>query len=126
MPGLVGALAQARAIDCEHSSRAAALVRTGTLVAKAFEAMAECQYPEAHALVDEIGAACEVPIVEHLQRILDACTPTVALLRALARGRARGETLDVIDLRAMVSVLLFTVTFHANRAHNLTRSPSHI
>jgi glycine dehydrogenase len=24
---------------------------------------------------------------------------------------------------AMVSVLLFTVTFHANRAHNLTRSP---
>ena len=35
-----------------------------------------------------------------------------------SRDTATTSTLD-----AMVSVLLFTVTFHANRAHNLTRSP---
>ena len=117
VPGLVGALAQARAIDCEHSSRAAALVRAGTLVAEAFEAMAKCEFPEAQLLVDEIGAACEVPIVEHVQRILDGCTPTVALLRALARGRARGETLEAIDLSELdVESLGLCVSANAAKA----------
>jgi hypothetical protein len=38
------------------------------------------------------------------------------------------QGLAAFDMRLLekVSVLLFTVTFHANLAHSLTRSPSHL
>ena len=43
-------------------------------------------------------------------------------------GGVSGGTAAVHDAAgvAMVSVLLFTVTFYANLAHNLTRSPLHL
>ena len=41
---------------------------------------------------------------------------------AVAGGRA-GHSVTIYDLRSKVSVLLCTVTFYANLAHSLTRSP---
>jgi protein-L-isoaspartate O-methyltransferase len=47
-----------------------------------------------------------------------------ATLRVVEIGAGTGGTTSQIAPRiAKVSVLLFTVTFYANHAHNLTRSP---
>jgi hypothetical protein len=47
-----------------------------------------------------------------------------AARRAALVGVARGDADGTFD--QVSSVLLCTVTFYANRAHNLTRSPSHL
>jgi hypothetical protein len=46
-----------------------------------------------------------------------------ALVAALAADLPVAPLRAVSDLAAMVSVLLCAVTFHANLAHSLTRSP---
>jgi hypothetical protein len=56
---------------------------------------------------------------ETLLALDSACMPCATVRAPAAEeeaGTAKGEAVKV-------SVLLFTVTFHANHAHNLTRSP---
>jgi hypothetical protein len=50
-----------------------------------------------------------------------AATTPFTLVRVVPRDHL-GRQIEALAV-AMVSVLLFTVTFYANRAHNLTRSP---